>query len=464
MQPTPLKRRSGQPSRPSRLSLREQLGDLGYDELDSEDPEKPPAKRLRTSLDAPTTGSGKQTSHQQRPNQSRAAKTARATTTSAPATVRANTAKQLPRRQTRKSASAVQQREPEPERNGPANKKKRALLRPQTANGEAPAPPTLVDQAARPGSTHPRNRGRRQAKTLSAKAQPPSTTVPRAMRASRRGVTETPSNKTTVAPSKRPAAQASLGKRRRRHGSPAPSESAASQPSSSADPEDLSDGPGPGPRVRRKPYLCITARTRHVPRKIIEAEWTPLAPTSIASVAALLNLAERPVVARLSSRGSRRQHAASAIRAVSRRVAGKLTRGLPFPSSTTTARPKSSVPSHHRDTELDFERILDGVRALERRLDPLVHSIDLLDAERRRLQRHLDADRHHLQQLQSNSRRELRELCDSLRRRAHPLLPLPGPPEPVGFATNSEHGSLFEVKSRTLLPTFGFCCIFFSFC
>jgi hypothetical protein len=114
----------------------------------------------------------------------------------------------------------------------------------------------------------------------------------------------------------------------------------------------------------------MTAVSRKVPRHTIDTKWAPLPTNAIDRVGLLLNDVEKSVVMRLQDE-RRRTQAGTAIQMVSRRLQRKLSRGLPFPQST---RPQ-------REEEFDFEKILDSNRALETRLTPMLHSIDLIKSE-----------------------------------------------------------------------------------
>jgi hypothetical protein len=73
-----------------------------------------------------------------------------------------------------------------------------------------------------------------------------------------------------------------------------------------------------------------------------------------------------------------------------------LTRGQPFPPSTR------SLP----EEDFDFEKILDSTRALEARLTPILHSIELLKAETAKEMALLEAEAATLETLQANAKAE----------------------------------------------------------
>ncbi|KZL76821.1 kinetochore protein fta7 [Colletotrichum tofieldiae] len=170
----------------------------------------------------------------------------------------------------------------------------------------------------------------------------------------------------------------------------------------------------------------IAPRVRQVPRSIIEEKWSPLAPPSLAHVSSLLRLAERPVLQRLAANEKRRDQAASAIRLVTNRLTKKLSRGLPFPPAaappTGSANTRKADADGGRAQELDFERVIEGVAALEKQLDPLLHAVELLKAERERDERALEADYDSLRTLEANAKSEARNFKDNLRK-THVLVP-----------------------------------------
>lgn len=76
--------------------------------------------------------------------------------------------------------------------------------------------------------------------------------------------------------------------------------------------------------------------------------------------------------------------------------------------------------------ELDFEAVLDGKTALERQLVPGLHAVELLKAERDRMEKELDKDYEELRRLEANARAQTRERKD-LFRKAHILAPTSRP-------------------------------------
>lgn len=143
------------------------------------------------------------------------------------------------------------------------------------------------------------------------------------------------------------------------------------------------------------PYQHIAAVTRGVPRHVIDAKWESLPAPAVNQISQLLNDVERSVVMRLQDERKRTQ-AGTAVQMVARRLHRKLSRGQPFPPSTR------SLP----EEDFDFEKILDSTRALEARLTPMLHSIELLRAETAKEEALLEAEKAGLEALEANARAE----------------------------------------------------------
>ncbi|WQF82453.1 Putative centromere protein Q [Colletotrichum destructivum] len=211
------------------------------------------------------------------------------------------------------------------------------------------------------------------------------------------------------------------------------------------------------PPAARRPapkHRHIAPRVRQIPRSIIEEKWTPLAPPTLAHVSSLLRLAERPVLQRLAANEKRRDQAASAIRLVTNRLSRKLSRGLPFPPAAAPSTGsgvgtrKAADADGGRAEELNFERVIEGVAALERQLDPLLHAVELLKVEKERDERSLEADYDSLRTLEANARSEARNFKDNLRK-THVLVP---EPKKVAGADSSRHSSVGEEHDFKFVP------------
>ncbi|OTA95195.1 hypothetical protein M434DRAFT_394088 [Hypoxylon sp. CO27-5] len=188
------------------------------------------------------------------------------------------------------------------------------------------------------------------------------------------------------------------------------------------------DSDGSPPRYRH-----LTTRTRRVPLNVVESKWTPLEAPAITSVTTLLQSASRPVLLRLTN-AQKHSQAQAALNAVANRLRSKISRGLPFPPATTSAR---------REEEFEFERTISGIQSLESQLDPLLHSVELLRREKERAQKDLDREYKMLGRLGSNARAEARERRERVRK-MHVLVPeKPGEVkgDEVGEVVPAEEGS-----------------------
>ncbi|KAK6200691.1 Dual specificity mitogen-activated protein kinase kinase 4 [Pestalotiopsis sp. IQ-011] len=160
------------------------------------------------------------------------------------------------------------------------------------------------------------------------------------------------------------------------------------------------------------PYRQLTTRTRKISREVIQERWSPLDSSCVEGVTELLQLSSRPVFLRLNNLKKQTQ-ATAALNAISNKLRSKLTRGLPFPPATTASK---------REDELSYERTLDGIQSLEAQLDPLLHSVALLQKEKERAEKELDQEYKLLNTLSANARSEIRGRRDQLRK-IHPLVP-----------------------------------------
>ncbi|CAI4217222.1 unnamed protein product [Parascedosporium putredinis] len=185
-----------------------------------------------------------------------------------------------------------------------------------------------------------------------------------------------------------------------------------------------------------RPFLYIAPKQREIPVSVISSKWTPLSRSSVSAATQILQLASRPVL-QTRPPGPRRDAAAAALRVATRRVVNSISRGLPFPRSQTLPPARPPLPEKFaapdgREVELDFEAVADETAALERRLDPLLHSIQLLRQEDARLVEAIKKDEEELEELRKNAKRELGVWRESLRKKSHPLLPARWNPDANG--------------------------------
>ncbi|KAI8672304.1 hypothetical protein LRP88_03181 [Fusarium phalaenopsidis] len=207
-----------------------------------------------------------------------------------------------------------------------------------------------------------------------------------------------------------------------------------------------------------KPYPHIAPYTRTIKSSTIAAKWTPLTGASLPAASSILTLAHQPILQRTSSTRNRRTHASAALHLVSRRIERKLARGLPFPPASSsggarTGRRRGADADGGRALELDFEAVLDGKTALERQLVPAKHAVELLRAEKARMEQELEDDYEKLRKLEADARAQTRERKD-LYRKAHVLAPTsqPLPKDPDNTITTDDRDSSSSLKHLVDTP------------
>lgn len=267
--------------------------------------------------------------------------------------------------------------------------------------GEGQSRPRRAPEGA-DGVTQAKTRGRPKASDSQAsqtKAQPPATRAPRRKRSP--GDAQEPEQE----------AQEVSPKRRKRRAAPkqAEQEEAGQDSESESDDEQL-----------LLPFRYLTESVRNIQPDVMNSKWDRLDAPSINAVADILAEAQRPVLLRLQTSNQRRAQASAALSHVSQRLVNKLGRGLPFPEPTIAPFARANSGSHMED--FDFERTVDMVQNLENMLDPLLHSVALLEREIRKEENALSKEYEALHQLESNARANAAEWRDKARRE-HDLVP-----------------------------------------
>ncbi|ODA82076.1 hypothetical protein RJ55_00581 [Drechmeria coniospora] len=191
----------------------------------------------------------------------------------------------------------------------------------------------------------------------------------------------------------------------------------------------------PSPSPPPMPYPHVVPHTRRVRQATISAKWSPLSGPSLAAISALLHLAHRPILQRLSTTHQREAHASAALGLIANRIASKVDRGLPFPPASMPApllpairgRPQQQKQQRQatdggRESELDFEAVLNAKAHLERQLEPTSHAVEVLRQEKDRIEKELERDYETLRALETGARAQVREKRRSLKK-AHALAP-----------------------------------------
>ncbi|CAN8104423.1 unnamed protein product [Discula destructiva] len=246
-----------------------------------------------------------------------------------------------------------------------------------------------------------------------------------------------------------PVADATQPKRRGRKGAKdrIPQESEASELPESRGPrrEEKAQMPATGPSRRRSPlrqgsepgdeqdadteseeddeevpYRYIKETIRNVPRSTIVDKWTPLDPPAISAVSAFFAASQLPVILCLQSTSQQRGHASAALGAITRRLRNRLLKGFPFPAPTTSTSTRANAGSYEDDFNL--ERTLDAKQTLENVLNPLLHSVSLLEREISKEEGALARDYDLLHRLEANAKSAAHEWRDKAKRE-HILAP-----------------------------------------
>ena len=192
-----------------------------------------------------------------------------------------------------------------------------------------------------------------------------------------------------------------------------------------------------GPPSPAKPYLHVAPQIQRIRSSTIVSKWAPLGPSSMDTTSSILQNALQPILQLMSNTTQRNEHATTALKLVASRIHRKIGRGLPFPpcsrgasaaeqikGNTTSTGTGTSISTimldRGRTAELDFEKVLDGRAALESRLEPALHAVELLRREKAVAERQLESDYETLRGLEKSARAQGREQ-GALLKKAHVL-------------------------------------------
>ncbi|KAJ9138635.1 hypothetical protein NKR23_g8385 [Pleurostoma richardsiae] len=187
----------------------------------------------------------------------------------------------------------------------------------------------------------------------------------------------------------------------------------------------------------------LIGTTHRISLSTVTSKWNPLDGPSIDVIVDILADAQRTVLLQFRDSEPRREQAANALGAVARRLRAKLSKGQPFPPPTSVVSARRSAAASH-ENDFHFERTVDASQALENALDPLLHSIALLEREKAKEEAALEQDYAALRTLDTNARAEARSWREQSRK-SHVLAPEMKAKDEPG---SSDHGRLELVKSN----------------
>ncbi|KAK3490590.1 CENP-Q, a CENPA-CAD centromere complex subunit-domain-containing protein [Neurospora hispaniola] len=220
-------------------------------------------------------------------------------------------------------------------------------------------------------------------------------------------------------------------------------------PPAQQQPKEPKEKPPPVPKYRH-----LTSRTRQIPRSTIASKWSPLDPPSIAAVDSIIADAHRPILFSLRetrSDSSRYAHAQDILTTFASRLHKKLEKGMPFPppsipSVSKQPRDINGEPAGaSHEAEFDFEKTVNAIQALERTLDPLLHSVALLKREKEKEEQELERAYRRLRTLETNARTQSRGWRER-GKRDHVLAPGIRPTGPGAARDWEEEGEIELVK------------------
>lgn len=225
-----------------------------------------------------------------------------------------------------------------------------------------------------------------------------------------------------------------------------------------AEPDENKEPPVREPEEKPPPvpkYRHLTSRTRQIPRSTIASKWSPLDGPSIAAVDSIIADASRPILFRLRetrSDTSRHAHAQDILTTFASRLHKKLEKGMPFPppSIPSASRQPKDVDGEPagagHEAEFDFEKTVNAIQALERTLDPLLHSVALLKREKEKEEQELERAYRRLRTLETNARTQSRSWRER-GKRDHVLAPGIRPTGPGAAVRDwEEEGEIELVK------------------
>ncbi|KAH8899715.1 hypothetical protein GQ53DRAFT_325552 [Thozetella sp. PMI_491] len=209
--------------------------------------------------------------------------------------------------------------------------------------------------------------------------------------------------------------------------------------------DDSSDGGEAD--ARRAKYRQLQSRVRNIPRSVVTDKWQALDEASIDLANNMLYDAFHPVLMRLQDRPQRYQQAHQALTTTAARIERKLRDGLPFPRASVRLGASGPRGGAGHEDELDYERPVKAIKALEGQLTALLDAEKLLSSTAEAEDAELEREYERLRELEKNARAEARTWRER-GKRAHSLAPEPRPADEV--ERQARHGRLGLVNGESL--------------
>ena len=231
------------------------------------------------------------------------------------------------------------------------------------------------------------------------------------------------------------------------------------QPQPDADAEIEQDE---GDDSRETKFYKLKERVRNVPRAEVEAKWQPLDEVSIDLVNNILIDSFNPALNHLQVRPQRHQQAICVLDETTEKIAHRLRRRQPFPKPLSKLGTLSGTRSGTgHESELDYERLLKAIGAMNRQLATVLDSERLLTSTLKKEEAELEDEYRRRRELESNAKAEARSWKERSKK-AHALAPSPRNPDghvnsvlrsrlelqPSGPSLT---GNLFKVRTRTFV-------------
>ena len=229
------------------------------------------------------------------------------------------------------------------------------------------------------------------------------------------------------------------------------------QPQLNADAENEQDE---GDESRETKFYKLKERVRSVPRAEVEAKWQPLDEVSIDLVNNILIDSFNPALNHLQVRPQRHQQAISVLDETTEKIAHRLRRRQPFPKPLSKLGTLSGTRSGTgHESELDYERLLKAIDAMNRQLATVLDSERLLTSTLKKEEAELEDEYRRRRELESNANAEARSWKERSKK-AHALAPSPRNTDShVNSVLNSRlelqssgtslTGNIFRVRMRT---------------